>query len=164
MVASAPPFLTRVGCPQDNGRELIFERNTCIGNDPMAMGNNIDSVSAAAPFVFFRFPLVFFPQAAAQYGGGYAHHIYIGHNSISQVWGNDREVMTYDNAGNAYFGGIAKTDGTKLTIASGFDPKSHSYTNEVAGGAVVVVSGTGAGQATRSLPASGLHSSKSYSK
>ena len=80
------------------------------------------------------------------------------------MWGNDREVMTYDNAGNAYFGGIAKTDGTKLTIASGFDPKSHSYTNEVAGGAVVVVSGTGAGQATRLLPASGLHSSNSSSK
>ena len=133
----------------------------------MAMGNNIDSVSAAAAAPFassFRFASVFPPQAAAQYGGGYAHHIYIGHNSISQVWGNDREVMTYDNAGNAYFGGIAKTDGTKLTIASGFDPKSHSYTNEVAGGAVVVVSGTGAGQATRLLPASGLHSSKSFSK
>ena len=27
----------------------------------MAMGNNIDSVSAAAPFVFFRFVSVFFP-------------------------------------------------------------------------------------------------------
>jgi hypothetical protein len=92
----------------------------------MAMGNNIDS-----------------------YGGGYAHHIYIGSNKISQVWGNDREVMTYDNAGNAYYGHIAKTDGTKLTIASGFDPKSHSYTNRVEGGAMVVVSGTGAGQYKR---------------
>ena len=34
----------------------------------------------------------------ASYGGGYAHHIYIGRNHISQVWGNDREAMTYDNA------------------------------------------------------------------
>ena len=47
-------------------------------------------------------------------------------------------------------GHIAKvTDGTKLTIASGFDPKSHSYTNEVEGGAMVVVSGAGAGQYKR---------------
>ena len=112
----------------DNGRELIFERNTCIGNDAMAMGNNVDS-----------------------YGGGYAHHIYIGSNDISQVWGNDREVMTYDNAGNAYYGPIASTspDGTKLTIAQGFDPKSQSYTDRVEGGALVVISGTGAGQYRR---------------
>lgn len=27
----------------DNAREVIFERNTCTGNNPMAMGNNIDS-------------------------------------------------------------------------------------------------------------------------
>lgn len=56
----------------DNGRELIFEHNTCIGNNPMAMGNNVD-----------------------MYGGGYAHHIYIGNNNISQVWGNDREVCVH---------------------------------------------------------------------
>ena len=63
-------------------------------------------------------------------GGGFAHHIYIGSNSIEQVWGNDREVMTYDNAGNAYYGPIASTssNGTQLTIASAIDPttcKSH---------------------------------------
>ena len=80
----------------------------------------------------------------ASYGGGCAHHIYIGRNSISQVWGNDREAMTYDNAGNAYFGGISKVvDGTKLTIEAGFPSNSYAYTNEVEGGAVVVVSGRG---------------------
>ena len=104
----------------DNGRELIFEANTCIGNNPMSMGNNI-----------------------ASYGGGYAHHIYIGRNHISQVWGNDREAMTYDNAGNAYFGGVSNVDGTKLTIEAGFPSNSYAYTNEVEGGAVVVVSGRG---------------------
>ena len=81
----------------DNGRELIFEGNTCIGNSHMSMGNNI-----------------------ATYGGGYAHHIYIGRNHISQIWGNDREAMTYDNAGNAYFGGISKVDGTNITAQSNF--------------------------------------------
>ena len=35
------------------------------------------------------------------YGGGYAHHIYIGGNSIAQVWGNDREVMTYGTSHTA---------------------------------------------------------------
>ena len=95
-----------------------------------------------------RFLGVFFrrssKKAPALQGGGYAHHIYIGRNHISQVWGNDREAMTYDNAGNAYFGGISKVvDGTKLTIEAGFPSDSYAYTNEVEGGAVVVVSGRG---------------------
>eukprot|EP01047_Picozoa_sp_COSAG01_P061424 COSAG01_NODE_7672_length_3104_cov_2.368053_1_plen_274_part_00 len=57
----------------------------------------------------------------------------------------------YDNAGNAYYGPIASTslDGTKLTIAHGFDPRSHSYTDRVEGGALVVLAGTGAGQYRR---------------
>ena len=38
----------------DNVREMIFEGNTCIGNEATANGNNIDS-----------------------YGGGYSHHIYL---------------------------------------------------------------------------------------
>ena len=79
----------------------------------------------------------------ATYGGGYAHHIYIGRNHISQIWGNDREAMTYDNAGNAYFGGISKVDGVNLTIKAGFPSSSYAYTNDVEGGAVVVVSGRG---------------------
>jgi hypothetical protein len=36
-----------------------------------------------------------------------------------------------------------------VDVCSGFDPKSHSYTNEVEGGAMVVVAGTGAGQYRR---------------
>ena len=84
-------------------------------------------------------------------GGGFAHHIYIGSNSIEQVWGNDREVMTYDNAGNAYFGPIASTsaNGTQLTISNAMDPTTYGYTDQIAGGAMVVVSGTGAGQYRR---------------
>ena len=27
----------------DNGRQLIFEENRCVGNNPMSMGNNVDS-------------------------------------------------------------------------------------------------------------------------
>ena len=56
----------------DNVREMIFEGNTCIGNEATAGGNVI-----------------------ASYEGGFAHHIYIGSNHISQVWGADREVMTF---------------------------------------------------------------------
>ena len=48
-------------------------------------------------------------------GGGFATHIYIGSNKISQVWGNDREVMTYDNAGQSYFGPVVNVSADGLT-------------------------------------------------
>ena len=38
----------------DNGRELIFEENRCIGNNPMTMGNNIDTCESLAYFLPFR--------------------------------------------------------------------------------------------------------------
>mmetsp|Transcript_22093 Transcript_22093/g.66317 ORF Transcript_22093/g.66317 Transcript_22093/m.66317 type:complete len:262 (-) Transcript_22093:2313-3098(-) len=82
----------------DGAKQVVFEANTCIGNNPMTMGNNIDS-----------------------YSGSSGTHIYIGSNHISQVWGNDREVMTYDNAGMSYYGPVLGTsaDGTTLTTQGG---------------------------------------------
>ena len=38
----------------------------------------------------------------ATYSGGYQQHIYMGSSSEGQIWGNDRESMTYDNAGTPY--------------------------------------------------------------
>ena len=64
----------------DQAKQVIFENNICTGNNPMTMGNNLDS-----------------------YGGGYQQHVYLHANKISSVWGNDREVMTADgdeSAGN----------------------------------------------------------------
>lgn len=61
------------------------------------------------------------------------------------------QVMTYDNAGNAYYGPIANVsaDGTTLGIARGFKPNTPSYTNRVQGGAMVAIRGAGAGQYRR---------------
>jgi hypothetical protein len=78
----------------DQVKEVIFEENTCSGISPMSGGNNV-----------------------ATYGGGYAQHVFWGANSVRNVWGNDREVMTFDNRGNQYFGAIASVsaDGTNVT-------------------------------------------------
>ena len=88
-----------------------------------------------------------------RYGGGYAQHIWWGNNEIRNVWGNDREVLTYDNRGNQYFGAVRGTSfrGTNISTfgrGAGFG-NGNGY--DVRGGALVVVNGTGAGQIRRIL-------------
>ena len=112
----------------DQAKEVIFEGNTCTGNSPMSGGNGIMT-----------------------YGGGYAQHVFWGTNTIRHVWGNDREVMTYDNRGNQYFGAVVGVSPNGINISTygrgaGFG-NGNGY--DVRGGAVVVVNGTGAGQIRR---------------
>ena len=52
--------------------QVVVENNEISGASLAAAGNRI-----------------------ATYNGGYAHHILMFNNSISDVWGGDREVMTY---------------------------------------------------------------------
>ena len=92
-------------------------------------------------------------RLVGRYGGGYAQHIWWGNNEIRNVWGNDREVLTYDNRGNQYFGAVRGTSsrGTNISTfgrGAGFG-NGNGY--DVRGGALVVVNGTGAGQIRRIL-------------
>lgn len=57
-------------------KQVIFENNTITGISPIAMGNSVGT----GP------------------GGGYDHHIYHHKNTIEFVWGNDREIVTFDDA------------------------------------------------------------------
>ena len=112
----------------DQAKEVIFEDNTCQGISPMAGGNGIMT-----------------------YGGGYAQHVWWGTNTVRDVWGNDREVMTFDNRGNQYFGPVVgvSSDGTNVSTfgrGAGFG-NGNGY--DVRGGALVVMNGTGAGQIRR---------------
>lgn len=81
-------------------------------------------------------------------------------NSISHVWGGDREVMTYDNAGGAYFGPLASVSSQSDVDIVAAGPriplnrfKANSSTTGggwvVEGGALIVLNGTGAGQIRR---------------
>ena len=64
------------GLQMDQWKQVVVEDNVVTGASLAATGNNI-----------------------ATYNGGYAQHVALLNNSISHVWGGDREVMTYDNAG-----------------------------------------------------------------
>ena len=95
-----------------------------------------------------------------RYNGGFAQHIMLMNNSIEQIWGGDREVITYDNAGGAYFGRLAHVDPASPNITT-LDPRipvnrssgSSSTTPGggwvVEGGALVVLNGSGSGQVRR---------------
>ena len=120
----------------DGNKQLIYEQNSCTGSSPMAGGSNI-----------------------ATYGGGDAHHLYLGGNTWHWTWGNDREVMTYDNRGSVYTGPIISlsADGRNITLRGGnFSQSDHDeHTGMKAnaqlnfGKAVVLSNGTGAGQYRR---------------
>jgi hypothetical protein len=132
----------------DQWKQVIFEHNTIVGISLTAGGNHV-----------------------ASYNGGYAQHLHFNGNSYQHVWGGDREVMTYDNAGGAYFGPLTSAGGdasaatatgrigSNLTIKT-LGPRiplnrtgNKSSVNGggwvVVGGALLVLNGTGAGQVRR---------------
>eukprot|EP00037_Helgoeca_nana_P001409 m.26704 g.26704 ORF g.26704 m.26704 type:complete len:622 (+) comp11832_c0_seq2:743-2608(+) len=118
----------------DQWKQVVVEDNEVTGAALSSFGNNI-----------------------ATYNGGYAQHIAMLNNSIAQVWGGDREVMTYDNAGGAYFGVLESVDGVTVTAGGDRIPLNRYGTNNsatgggwvVTGGALIVLNGTGAGQVRR---------------
>lgn len=109
----------------ENTERLIFEENLVEGNNLLAIGNDITT-----------------------FWSNSCRYIYFANNRVRQMFGADREMMTLDAAGGAYFGTVAAVDGTKVTLSSDpvfkdYAPKPH--TNWV-GAAVQILDGTGAGQ------------------
>ena len=94
--------------------------------------------------------------------------IYFARNSVSNVMGGDRELLSFDGGGGAYLGGVASTsaDGHTLTLSS--DPVFNgdippgvrllNYTEA----AVCVLEGGGKGQVGRVVSIDYLASNKSW--
>jgi hypothetical protein len=104
---------------------LILEDNLISGNNLVAIGNDITT-----------------------FWSSYSRHIYYAHNRLQFMFGADREMMTYDAGGQAYFGKVAAVDGVHLTLAGDpdyrdFSPKPRS---DWTGAAVLILDGRGAGQ------------------
>lgn len=74
------------------------------------------------------------------------------HTSTTQhVYGNDREVLTYDDAGGTFWG-KAMINGTKITLSGDPYPDTHSPGDPFAGwlnAEVQIVNGTGFGEYRR---------------
>jgi hypothetical protein len=58
------------------------------------------------------------------------------------------KVLTFDNAGGAYYGKIARVDGTTVITADDTKPTTPEWDGWF-GGSIVILNGTGAGQYRR---------------
>eukprot|EP01121_Diplochlamys_sp_Union-15-3_P013403 TRINITY_DN4154_c0_g1_i1.p1 TRINITY_DN4154_c0_g1~~TRINITY_DN4154_c0_g1_i1.p1 ORF type:complete len:718 (+),score=128.94 TRINITY_DN4154_c0_g1_i1:51-2204(+) len=107
---------------------IIFEKNTIRGSALSSMGNDV------VTFFNTSMDTLFFSQ-----------------NTEEFVLGADREMMTLDGGGGAYWGTLANIQGTKMTLSK--DPEFHNYaphpTQNYARGAFMILSGQGAGQYRR---------------
>ena len=102
--------------------QILWEDNTCTGNSPEAMGTGV-----------------------MEWSGGYTHNFYVGSSSIRQVWGNDREVMTFDGESPCFYGHVVNVSTDGLTFRL-----DHALPGtNVQGGVLVVLNGTGAAQSRR---------------
>jgi hypothetical protein len=106
-------------------KQMIFENNTVTGVSPISGGQSVGT----GP------------------GGGRAQHIYHARNTIQFVWGNDREIVTFDDAGAAYLGAVASVspDGRTLTLADDARSTVSGEWKGWDGAAVSVLNGTGVG-------------------
>ena len=108
-------------------KQAIYEENDATGVGATAMGSN-------------------YPQYEHADGAPHVQNIYHHNNSQTQVWGNDREMMTTDCCGGVYYGHVAPQStaapSTALTLAS-------PMTSPQPGGALCVLEGTGAGDCRR---------------
>ena len=74
------------------------------------------------------------------------------------VWGADREIITFDDAGGSYYGPITKNSDGTLAIETLFDTKlaSADSIDGWNGGSMMILNGTGEGQYARIIKA-GIH-------
>jgi len=100
---------------------LIFEGNTVTGADLMSTGGGINCLS-----------------------GSYSRNVYYAGNTLKLMHGWDREAMTTDAGGGAYYGGIEECEGTTLVLN---EPGDWSRGYEGAG--VFILGGRGMGQYRR---------------
>jgi hypothetical protein len=102
---------------------LIFENNDITGADLMSTGGGLNCLD----------------------GSAFSQHVFYSSNRLSFMHGWDREAMTTDAGGGAYFGKVSRVDGVTMSLAQA--PKWPGINFRGAG--VFILNGHGAGQVRR---------------
>jgi hypothetical protein len=102
---------------------LIFAHNTLTGGDLMSTGGGLNCLD----------------------GSTSSENVYYAHNQLRLLHGWDREAMTTDAGGEAYFGKLRSAQGTRLELDSDPNWRHRNWT----GAGVFLLAGTGAGQHRR---------------
>jgi hypothetical protein len=106
-------------CLSGNDR-VVFERNEVRGGDLMSTGGGLNCLDGATV----------------------SQNVYFADNTLKRMYGWDREAMTTDAGGGAYYGRVAAAKGTALVLAG--DPTWSQ--RDWAGAGVFVLEGRGQGQ------------------
>lgn len=99
---------------------VIFEHNAILGGDLMSTGGGLNCLD----------------------GSMVSQNVYYAHNRLARMYGWDREAMTTDAGGGAYYGRIASAHGDELELAA--DPQWGG--RDWRGAAVFILGGRGQGQ------------------
>jgi len=102
---------------------LVFEHNEIAGGDLMSTGGGLNCLD----------------------GSSYSQNIYFAHNKLHDMYGWDREALTSDAGGGAYFGGVESAADNRLALAD--EPRWGG--RDWTGAAVFILDGRGAGQYRR---------------
>ncbi|MBV9469029.1 MAG: hypothetical protein JOZ57_07260, partial [Abitibacteriaceae bacterium] len=108
---------------------VIFERNQIIGGDLMSTGGGLNCLD----------------------GSNVSQNVYYANNHLKNMFGWDREAMTTDAGGGAYYGKAQSAQGTELLLAD--DPKWNQ--RDWKGAGVFILDGKGQGQYRQIEQASG---------
>lgn len=125
VVASNRILFGGLGYSIESGDRVIVEGNTVTGANPVAACNTVTT---------------FWSNACT--------HLYVARNRHQHTYGADREMITLDAGGGAYFGPLAAASGTRVTLGAApafrdYAPTPHT---DWRGAIVQILSGRGAGQ------------------
>jgi hypothetical protein len=137
-------------------QQVIIEGNTCTGQGMCVLCAEREREEGDVFILIIRSLFLAHRSQGngiATHGGGVAQHVFMGSNKFENIWGEDREVMTFDNRGNSYFGpGTSlRAGGTNITTFGRGAGPGNGNGYDVIGGACIIVNGTGAGQYRRVL-------------
>jgi hypothetical protein len=108
---------------------VIFEHNSLQGADLQSSGGSLNVLD----------------------GSGCSQNVYFASNQLSLLHGWDREAMTTDGGGGAYFGKIRSANGSVVELTG---PPTAGV-NDLRGAGVFILAGRGAGQFRRLAAVSG---------
>jgi hypothetical protein len=107
---------------------VILEDNRIVGGDLMATGGGLNCLGERP----------------------YSQHVYYARNTLSNMFGWDREAMTSDAGRGLYYGKVASASGTTVTVAGDLaNPDAWK------GGGLYILDGRGSGQYRRIVSALG---------
>jgi hypothetical protein len=119
-----------------NSQNVIFENNLTDSQNPLGQGNNGRSGGSGLSI----------SRANSQYGqSALSRNIYIGYNTFQNMGSPDQQIITNDGDGGSYYGPIASSTATTVTLRA--DPYwNWMGTTNPQAAVMAVISGTGVGE------------------